>query len=159
VGGEADTHHGTAIAIGEVAALIVGPSGAGKSDLALRCITLAPTPLFPNPAFLIADDRVHIEIAAGRPRVRAPAAIRGKLEVRGLGIVSVPYREVADLALIAELVRPEAVERLPDPAPEHDLLGFKLPLLRLTPFEASAPAKLLLALVQILKGPSKPPET
>jgi serine kinase of HPr protein (carbohydrate metabolism regulator) len=127
--------------------------------LALRCMTLAPTALLPDPAFLVADDRVHIETASGRLRVRAPAAIRGKLEVRGLGIVSVPYREVADLALIAELVQPEAVERLPDPPPERDLLGFKLPLLRLAPFEASAPAKLLLALVQILKGLSKSPET
>jgi HPr kinase/phosphorylase len=139
--------------------LIVGPSGAGKSDLALRCITLAPTPLFPDPAFLVADDRVHIERTESGLRVRAPDTIRGKLEVRGLGIVSVPCRETANLALVVELVQPEAVERMPDPAPEHDLLGLKLPLMRVAPFEASAPAKVLIALAQIVKGPAKPQET
>ena len=153
-----DTHHGTAIALGPVAALIVGPSGAGKSDLALRCLTLAPSPLVPEPAFLVADDRVHIEIVDGRLRVRAPSTISGKLEVRGLGIVSVPYRETADLALVAELSRPEDVERLPDPAPRRLLLGLELPVLRLAPFQASAPAKLLLALAQVLRGSANPPE-
>ncbi len=47
VGDAADTHHGTAIAIGGSAALIVGKSGAGKSDLALRCLATAHEPLIP----------------------------------------------------------------------------------------------------------------
>lgn len=155
--GAPDTHHGTVIALGSVGALIVGPSGAGKSDLALRCLTLAPTPLVPEPAFLVADDRVHIEVVDGRLRARAPTTISGKLEVRGLGIVSVPYREAVDLALVVELSRPEDVERLPDPAPERVLLGLRLPVLRLAPFQASAPAKLLLALGQLLRSSANPP--
>jgi HPr kinase/phosphorylase len=159
VGDAADTHHGTAIAIGGNAVLIIGPSGAGKSDLALRCLAVAPTTLIPVPAHLIADDRVLISLAGDRLQVEAPETIVGKLEVRGLGILEVPYARGADLVLIAELVAPEAVERLPDPPPRRDFLGVSLPLLRLAPFEAAAPVKLLLALVRTAQMPGKPQET
>jgi len=147
------------VAIGEAAALIVGPSGGGKSDLALRCLALGPSALIPEPVYLVADDRVHLEVVSGRLRIGAPEAILGKLEVRGLGIVTVPCRPSADLVLVAELSAPEAIERLPDPPPQRGLLGVSVPLLRLAPFEASAPAKLLLALMQIAQGPGKPFKT
>ena len=142
------THHGTAVAIGARGALIVGASGAGKSDLALRGLALAPGPFLPEAAVLVADDRVHIHRVAAGLRVSSPETIRGQLEVRGLGIVEVPFRASADLVLAVELVAPGAVERLPDPPPELDFLGVRLPVLRLAPFEASAPVKLLLALMQ-----------
>jgi len=150
------THHGTAIAVGEAAALILGASGSGKSDLALRCITLGSNALIPQPCVLVADDRVHLEGAAGRIVVSAPETIAGKLEVRGLGIVDVPYRPSANLVLAVELVPPGGVERLPDPPLERDFLGLRLPLMRLAPFEASAPVKLLLALIQASHGHSRP---
>lgn len=156
MGGAPDTHHGTAVALGDAAALIVGPSGAGKSDLALRVISLAPTPLVPQLAYLVADDRVRIEIVGKVLRVAAPDTICGKLEVRGLGIMTVPFRKSAQLALVAELVAPQTVERFPDPPPRRDILGISLPVLRLSPFEASAPAKLLLALMQAAQGPDNP---
>ena len=53
-----ETIHATCIAVGGRAVLLRGPSGSGKSDLALRCLTLAPTPLTPLAAQLVADDRV-----------------------------------------------------------------------------------------------------
>ena len=156
MGDAAETHHGTAIAMGGSAALIIGPSGAGKSDLALRCLAVAPTTLIPLPAHLIADDWVLISLDGDRLLVEAPETILGKLEVRGLGVVEVPFERSAALALIAELVSPEAVERLPDPQPRRDLLGVSLPLFRLSPFEAAAPVKLLLALAQAAQMPGKP---
>jgi HPr kinase/phosphorylase len=145
---EAQTAHGTAIAAGGRAALIVGPSGAGKSDLALRCLALAPSPLLPTPAQLVADDRVILSLEAGRLRVSAPATIRDRLEVRGMGILEVPCVESADLVLVVELAEAEAIERLPDPPPRRSFHGVSLPVLRLAPFEASAPVKLLLALAR-----------
>ena len=154
-----DTHHGTAIAVSGRAALIVGPSGAGKSDLALRCLAVAPTALIPAAAQLVGDDRVIVSLAGGRLRVAAPEPIRGKLEVRGLGIVKVPYVESADLAMVVELVAPGAVERLPDPLPTHRFMGVSVPLLRLAPFEAAAPVKVLLALSLATQSPGKAPET
>jgi HPr kinase/phosphorylase len=50
----------------------------------------------------------------------------------------------AALDLVVDLVRPEGIPRLPEPAC-RTYLGFRLPLLRLAPFEASTPAKLALA--------------
>ena len=132
--------HGTAIALGAHAVLIRGAPGSGKSDLALRCLAMAPTALVPSPAMLVADDRVDITRTASRLEAAAPATIRGKLEVRGLGIVTVPCVERAALVLVAELGQPERIERFPDPPPETDLMGVRLPLLHLAPFEAAAPS-------------------
>jgi HPr kinase/phosphorylase len=149
-----ETLHGTAIALAGNAVIIRGAPGSGKSDLALRCLSLAPTALIASPATLVADDRVIAMRKGDRIKVEAPAAIRGKLEVRGLGIVTVPSVDSAELVLVADLVAPKEVERLPDPAPNTELLGLPLPLLHIAPFEASAPAKLLLALLMRFKRPA-----
>ena len=134
-----DTHHGTAIAVSGRAALIVGPSGAGKSDLALRCLAVAPTALIPAAAQLVADDRVIISLAGGRLRVAAPETIRGKLEVRGMGIFKVPYVASAELALVVDLVAPGAVERLPDPLPTRSYLGVSVPHAAACPVRGRGP--------------------
>jgi HPr kinase/phosphorylase len=63
------------------------------------------------------------------------------LEVRGLGIVRLPYAATARLVLVAELGA--AAERLPAPG-RHAGLG--LPLIRLDPTNASAPDRIALAL-------------
>jgi HPr kinase/phosphorylase len=158
LGDGAETHHGTAIAIGGAAALILGKSGSGKSDLALRCLACGPSPLIPDVAVLVADDRVYIDRAGSRLEVSCPETIAGKLEVRGVGIVAVPFRRRADLVLGVELAPPGNIERLPDPAPELNFLGVAVPLLRLAPFEASAAPKVLLALMQAAHSHHKPLE-
>ena len=129
--------HGTAVAIGGEAVLLRGPSGAGKSDLALRLIDAG--------AQLVADDQVELRRAGDTIRAAAPAAISGLIEVRGLGILRLPPPVQARLALIADLVAAASVERLPQAATE-EILGCRLPRLLLSPFEASAAAKLRLAL-------------
>lgn len=133
--------HGTAVVLDGCGILLCGPSGAGKSDLALR--------LLDRGARLIADDRCDLRLEAGRLVVSAPAALAGRLEVRGLGIVDVPALAEAALDLVVELAPPGSVARLPEPA-FRELLGRRLPLLRLAPFEASVPAKLALA---VARGP------
>ena len=58
-----------------------------------------------------------------------------------------PSTPAAVAALVVDLVTPPPpLDRLPDPIPRVSLLGISLPLLRLSPFESSAPEKLLLAL-------------
>lgn len=138
--------HGTAIALEGRAALIRGPSGAGKSDLALRCLMSPPGPLIPHCAELVADDQVQIELENGRLTARPPSAIRGLIEVRGIGIVDVPVVAAAELVLLVDLVPAALVDRLPDAWPRESLLGCALPRMALAPFEASAHLKLLLAL-------------
>ena len=123
------------------AVLLRGPSGAGKSDLALRLID-------GGDARLVADDRTELALVRGRLVATAPKTIAGLLEVRGLGIVAVPgskRRARAPVALLVDLVPPKRIERMPQ-QPREKLLGVSLPVLALAPFEASAAAKLRLAL-------------
>ncbi|MGA0603425.1 HPr kinase/phosphorylase [Caulobacter sp. KR2-114] len=125
-------------------ALIEGPSGYGKSDLAIRCLEAGFR--------LVADDRTVVFLSAGRLYGRAPAVLEGLIEHRGLGLVRHPAIAFAEIALIVRCeAAPEAVERLPDPAFET-LLGTPAPLLRLWPFEGSAPAKLSRALEVLGRG-------
>jgi serine kinase of HPr protein (carbohydrate metabolism regulator) len=129
--------HATAIAIDGRAVLLRGPSGAGKSDLALRLID--------GGARLVADDQVELRRAGERVLVTAPAAIAGLIEVRGLGILRVEAIAEATLALLVDLVSSAEVDRLPEIRRE-DVLGVAAPTIALSPFEASAAAKLRLAL-------------
>jgi HPr kinase/phosphorylase len=129
--------HATAVAIGGRAVLLRGPSGSGKSDLALRLIDAG--------ARLVADDQTRVERDGDILLVRAPEPIAGLIEVRGLGIVRVESLPVARLALIADLVAVQHVERLPEPSSET-IFRLAIPRVAIAPFEVSAPIKLRLAL-------------
>ena len=146
--GAVELVHGTAIALAGRAALIRGASSSGKSDLALRCLMQAPTTLVPHAAELVSDDQVLIERDGQQLFVRAPPAIRGLLEVRGLGIVRVPAIDAGQLSLVVDLVAADKVERLPE-SRRVVVVGAPVPCLELTAFEISAPLKLLLALQQV----------
>jgi serine kinase of HPr protein (carbohydrate metabolism regulator) len=128
--------HGTAVAVDDGAVLLRGPSGAGKSDLGLRLIDAG--------ARLVADDQVELRRTGREIFARAPAALAGLLEIRGLGIVRIDALPEAPLVLIVDLVLSDAVERLPERRIER-VLGLAVPLIALAPFEASATAKLLFA--------------
>ncbi len=113
---------------------MVGPSGSGKSDLALRLIARGFD--------LVADDQVNIR----DNMVSCSAELAGLLEARGLGIVRLPYRATAHLALIVEL-GPRSLgplnERMPEPQ-IHPLLG--CPVVRIDAAAPSAPERVALAL-------------
>ncbi|CAN5919611.1 HPr kinase/phosphorylase [soil metagenome] len=125
------------------AVLLRGPSGVGKSDLALR--------LMESGARLVADDQTELACQGDRLIATVPASIAGLIEVRGLGIARLPHDQLmkrARVVLLVDLVAPRRIERLPELALES-LLGVDLPVLALAPFEASASAKLRLALARI----------
>jgi HPr kinase/phosphorylase len=129
--------HATAVAIDGRALLLRGASGSGKSDLALRLIDAG--------ARLVADDQSELYRQGDRVIVRAPAPIAGLLEVRGIGILRLDALSEAPVALIVDLVPAENLERLPARQTET-ILGLALPLIAVMPFDASAAAKLRLAL-------------
>ena len=143
--------HGTAVAFGKAALLLRGPSGAGKSDLALRLLgvdTVALTRLgISVQPRLVADDQVTITIDDAVLIASAPEPIRGLIEVRGVGIVRVPFVERAELRLVIDLVPAKDVPRMPPAQATTEVLGQHLPLLRLHAFDASAPLKCALALL------------
>lgn len=122
-------------------ALILGASGAGKSDLALRALDAGFR--------LVADDRVVVWTSGGALWGRAPDPLAGLIEARGAGVVAAPSLAFAQIVLAARCVAPgEAIERAPEPTLET-LAGIAIPLLRIDPREASAPAKLRHALLHL----------
>ena len=135
-----ETIHASTVAIGGHAVLIEGPSGAGKSDLALRLIDRG--------AVLVSDDYTALTPANGHLSASAPAAIAGRLEVRGIGIVPVTHVEQVPVALLIRLST--EVERMPE-AESRSLAGVDIPVIAIDPREASAPIKVELALRRLLE--------
>jgi HPr kinase/phosphorylase len=140
--------HGTCVALGRRGVLLRGNPGAGKSDLALRFMALpGGGELCPH---LVADDQVLVVANAdGTLLASPPPTIAGKIEVRGLGIIDVPFLPAAELVLICDLVGGKDVPRMPlETEAKMVIAGVPLPLLKLAPFEASAPLKLKMALLR-----------
>src|ERR1700749_1174740 len=124
--------------------LLLGKSGTGKSDVALRLIAMG--------AKLVSDDRTDLFIERGTLFGRAPAAIKGLIEARGVGIVALPFAAKARIALVVPLEHPKS--RLPQREFYQPPRGLSaaVPLIRLAPFEASTPAKIALAVAAFEKN-------
>ena len=136
--------HGTCVAFDECGILLRGPSGSGKSDLALRLIETPPKSA--GSVKLVADDQVIVTCDEDQLIASSPEVLRGVLEVRGIGLIEVACRDAVALKLVVELSGAGAIERLPDLANCNvSIQGLALPVLKLDPFESSAPAKLALA--------------
>ena len=125
-------------------ALISGSSGAGKSDLMLRALDAGFR--------LVADDRTVAWASEERLFGRAPEALVGLIELRGLGVLSEPPLAQAEASMMVRC-EPFAAEldRAPDPE-WASIAGVKIPLLRLHGLDASAPAKLSRALRRLGLG-------
>ncbi|WP_085869663.1 HPr kinase/phosphorylase [Pseudoruegeria aquimaris] len=98
--------HASAVALHGRALLILGRSGSGKSTLALQ--------LMAHGAGLLADDGALLAAEAGGIRIGCPAAIRGRIEARGLGLLEAPAAAPARLHAVVDLDAIEA-DRLPEP--------------------------------------------
>ena len=144
--------HGTCIALGPVCAILRGPPGAGKSDLALRFLFL-PAERFAAPPVLVADDQVLLRRAGERIIASCPAALSGRIEVRGIGIVDQPASPEAELKLLVDLDGAGDMPRFPVAKVWETILDRPILRVALDPFEASAPIKLALALQNFLGVP------
>ncbi|MCD7058591.1 HPr kinase/phosphorylase [Pelagibacterium xiamenense] len=100
--------HGTGILVAHHGILLTGVSGAGKSLLALDLLEQAK--LRGEDALLISDDRVDLSVDEDGLVMEPPATIAGLIELRGRGIVKLPYAESAHVHLVVELV--DTMERL-----------------------------------------------
>jgi len=131
--------HATVVSFEGKGLLILGASGSGKSDLALRLIELG--------GILVADDRCDLySDQSGLLVASAPSRLQGLLEVRGLGIVTLPFATNIAVDLIIALESElSAVPRMPEQEYET-LLDVRVPKMSLWPFAASAVTVIKLAL-------------
>jgi HPr kinase/phosphorylase len=128
--------HASAVALDGRGALILGASGTGKSGLALRMMALG--------ARLVADDRVLVVRRGDALVATAPAALRGLIEARGVGLLRAEPAAEAVLAVAVDLDRP-AEARMPHP---REITYFDLQIELI--FGRDVP-NLDLALVQLLR--------
>jgi serine kinase of HPr protein (carbohydrate metabolism regulator) len=131
-----ETVHASTVASDGRAVLISGPSGSGKSDLALRLLDRGFT--------LVSDDQTIVRREGDRLIASAPPTIKGKLEIRGVGIVEMDTLDAVPVALFVELT--SEIMRLPDDRRERPVLGVSLPLVSVDALTASAASKVALAL-------------
>ena len=131
-----ETLHATSVAIDGRVVLLCGPSGTGKSDLALRLIDRG--------AMLVSDDYTLVQRLDGQLVATAPATIAGMIEVRGIGLVPMPHAPQAPVALLVDLF--DVVDRMPLTPMPRAVAGMDVPVMKIAPFESSAPIKVELAL-------------
>ncbi len=132
----------------EFSVLLFGDSGSGKSDVALRLIAAG--------GLLISDDRTALSCNEDFLFAQCVPNIAGKLEIRGIGIITLDRAPKAPVALAVKLDPEAAPERLPEAnlyAPPAPLTAsFLPPLVTLRPFEPSAPAKIAAAAAAAVSG-------
>lgn len=116
-------HPASCVAIAGRGILIEGEPGSGKSSLALALIDRG--------AHFVCDDGVLLNNGAGRLIARPHPNTRGLLEVRNLGILTLPALDSVVVALRIRLDRqaPRFIER----AETSQLANMPLPLVRLWP--------------------------
>jgi len=141
--------HGTAVLLRGAgfepgAVLLRGLSGAGKSDLAFRLIETGGQ--------LISDDQVELERRREKIFAGSVDAIKGLLEVRGVGLLRNDVAPQSPLRLVVDLVRREDVPRLPE-AETVEILEVQVPRIRLHAFDASTPLKIY-KMLEVLQRPS-----
>ncbi len=131
--------HSTSVVIDDNGVLILGDSGSGKSDLALRLID--------NGATLISDDISICRKNLNNIYLYCPPEIKGLLEVREIGIITVPFVERIKLRLVVNL-KSNNNERFPKDS-SFRILGIKIPIINIEGKNSSAVAKIKVKLNEI----------
>jgi HPr kinase/phosphorylase len=132
----------------EGAVLIMGASGAGKSDVALRLIAMG--------ARLLSDDQTALFADNGSLFAESVSSLRGRIEVRGVGILTTDVAGPSPVILAVRLDETSDIPRLPEPHTHKLPQGLEgcqePPFLVLRPFESSTPAKIVAAGAGIARG-------
>ena len=97
--------------------LIVGSSGSGKSSLAINMLALGSK--------LVADDQCELVKKNNRFSVSKPTSLPNSIEIRGVGLVSVPMVVETSLDWVVNMDEAEK-ERMPD-LRFTEIDGYKIP--------------------------------
>ena len=109
--------HATCVDINGSGVLIVGSSGSGKSSLAINLLALGSK--------LVADDQCELVKKNNRFSVSKPASLPNSIEIRGVGLVSVPMVIETRLDWVVNMDEAEK-ERMPD-LRFTEIDGYKIP--------------------------------
>ena len=109
--------HATCVDINGSGVLIVGRSGSGKSSLAINLLALGSK--------LVADDQCELVKKNNRFSVSKPASLPNSIEIRGVGLVSVPMVVETSLDWVVNMDEAEK-ERMPD-LRFTEIDGYKIP--------------------------------
>jgi HPr kinase/phosphorylase len=133
----APTIHATCVLAGATAVLIRGPSGSGKSRLALQILQAAERGILPF-ARLVSDDRTLVEAAHGRLLGRPAPELFGRIELRQIGIRSMPAEPFAVVGLVVDQV--ERAARMPENTERvTEIDGITVPRLAVPSLHEAAP--------------------
>ena len=109
--------HATCVDVNGSGVLIVGHSGSGKSSLAINLLALGSK--------LVADDQCELVKINKKFRVFKPASLPNSIEIRGVGLVSVPMVVETSLDWVVNMDEVEK-ERMPD-LRFTEIDGYKIP--------------------------------
>lgn len=111
------------VAIGGRGVLIEGPSGAGKSGLVLELVDRG--------AQFVGDDGILLQRRGKRLLAHPHPRIHGLIEVRNLGLLSLPCLDEVVVALVVRL--DEDAPRYIEQAEVTEIEGVPIPTLRIWP--------------------------
>ena len=109
--------HATCVDVNGSGVLIVGHSGSGKSSLAINLLALGSK--------LVADDQCELVKKNKKFRVFKPVSLPNSIEIRGIGLVSVPMVVETSLDWVVNMDEAEK-ERMPD-LRFTEIDGYKIP--------------------------------
>ena len=109
--------HASCVDVNGSGVLIVGRSGSGKSSLAINLLALGSK--------LVADDQCELIRKNNGFRISKPASLPKSIEIRGVGLVSVPMVNETSLDWVVNMDEVEK-ERMPTPR-FTELGGFRVP--------------------------------
>ena len=109
--------HATCVDVNGSGVLIIWRSGSGKSSLAINLLALGST--------LVADDQCKLVRKNNRYRISKPASLPKSIEIRGVGLVSVPMVNETNLDWVVNMDEAEK-ERMPSPR-FTEIGGFRVP--------------------------------
>ena len=97
-----DYVHANALSVNGTGVLVRGASKAGKSTLTLALIRAARERGLQ--AALVGDDRIALHVQHGKLMASGHPRIHGKIEVRGTGILDVPFEPGCTIGLVVDLL-------------------------------------------------------